>query len=348
MAEVREALRPHDPLAPEQVAELISLVVPPGSKSSQRLEPLAALHGAVRSLSSELPILLEFDMRSPGEIHALEPLLPYVAALGVRFPNSRRCDPTRIGLLARLARRARKPLRFRIEPEERRVATSDWPETAASSARILARSCLQEDHEAIGFLIAGTGIVAAARAIAEELDREADTAGFPIFLELPPDPIEAAITAGSLLIDGIGDGLCIPQVLQATLTGPRGPIPVDSIGLAYAILQACRLRLTRAEFIACPSCGRTQFDLQTTTRRIQDKTAHLSGVKIAIMGCIVNGPGERADADFGYVGSGPGKVDLYVGKKRVRQALPAGDADRHLIELIKEHGMWADPPPRSA
>jgi (E)-4-hydroxy-3-methylbut-2-enyl-diphosphate synthase len=191
------------------------------------------------------------------------------------------------------------------------------------------------------------------RACAEILDASPETAGVPILLELPAGPIEAAVTAGSVLIDGRGEGLLVEASAGASaparsFPGPDGPIPVSPVGLAYAILQGCRLRLTRAEFIACPSCGRTQFDLQTTTKRIQESTAHLRGVKIAIMGCIVNGPGEMADADFGYVGSAPGKVDLYVGKSRVKQAVPAEEACRRLIELIREHGQWIDPPAEGA
>ena len=112
---------------------------------------------------------------------------------------------------------------------------------------------------------------------------------------------------------------------------------------AWTILQACRLRLTRAEFIACPSCGRTQFDLQSVTATIRARTEHLRGVKIAIMGCIVNGPGEMADADFGYVGSGPGKVDLYVGKSRVRPGVAQAEAPDRLVDLIREHGRWVEP-----
>jgi (E)-4-hydroxy-3-methylbut-2-enyl-diphosphate synthase len=95
--------------------------------------------------------------------------------------------------------------------------------------------------------------------------------------------------------------------------------------------------------VACPGCGRTLFDLESTTNRIKGKTAHLPGVRIAVMGCIVNGPGEMADADFGYVGSAPGKVNLYVGKEQVARGIPTGEADERLIELIKSHGKWEEP-----
>ncbi len=145
--------------------------------------------------------------------------------------------------------------------------------------------------------------------------------------------LEAASILAALLVDGIGDSIEIVGL----------PIE-ESTTLAFNILQASRLRIIKAEFIACPSCGRTLFNLQETTQRIKEKTAHLKGVKIAIMGCIVNGPGEMADADFGYVGGGPGKIHLYVGKECVEKNIPSQIADEKLIELIKKHDRWMDPP----
>ena len=114
-------------------------------------------------------------------------------------------------------------------------------------------------------------------------------------------------------------------------------------GLVYNLMQGARARITKTEFIACPSCGRTLFDLQSTTQKVKAATGHLKGVTIAVMGCIVNGPGEMADADFGYVGSGPGKIDLYVGKERVKSAIPESEAVDRLIELIQEENRWIDP-----
>jgi (E)-4-hydroxy-3-methylbut-2-enyl-diphosphate synthase len=113
-------------------------------------------------------------------------------------------------------------------------------------------------------------------------------------------------------------------------------------------LQGAGARISKTEFVACPSCGRTLFDLQTTTQRIREKTGHLKGVKLAIMGCIVNGPGEMADADFGYVGGAPGKINLYVGKNCVAYNIPQAEADGRLVALIKEHGKWTDPEPAHA
>jgi (E)-4-hydroxy-3-methylbut-2-enyl-diphosphate synthase len=145
--------------------------------------------------------------------------------------------------------------------------------------------------------------------------------------------VAAAVDLGAPLCDGIGDAVA--------LAGWEDP--GTALDLAYRILQGARLRTTRTEFISCPSCGRTLFDLEETTARIKARTQHLSGVKIAIMGCIVNGPGEMADADFGYVGSGPGTVNLYVGKQLVERHLPQAQADDRLVALIREHGRWVDP-----
>jgi (E)-4-hydroxy-3-methylbut-2-enyl-diphosphate synthase len=150
--------------------------------------------------------------------------------------------------------------------------------------------------------------------------------------------IEASFLTGSLLCDGVGDMISIETEADA----PR------SARLSYNVLQGAGARISKAEFVACPSCGRTLFDLQTTTQRIRSQTAHLKGVKIAIMGCIVNGPGEMADADFGYVGGAPGKINLYVGKQCVQYNIPQAEADARLIALIKEHKKWAEPEPAHA
>jgi (E)-4-hydroxy-3-methylbut-2-enyl-diphosphate synthase len=147
------------------------------------------------------------------------------------------------------------------------------------------------------------------------------------------DPLlTPAAALGGLLCDGIGDAIRI-----------AGGSPARNLQLSYDILQAARVRLTRTEFISCPSCGRTLFDLEETTARIQARTSHLKGVKIAIMGCIVNGPGEMADADFGYVGWGEEKIALFVGREMIAKEIPASEAADRLVELIKEHGRWVDP-----
>jgi (E)-4-hydroxy-3-methylbut-2-enyl-diphosphate synthase len=145
--------------------------------------------------------------------------------------------------------------------------------------------------------------------------------------------LTAATNIGSLLCDGIGDAVLI-QGEEA---------PGQALRLSYNVLQAAGSRIFKTDYVACPSCGRTLFNLQTTTARIKAATLHLKGVKIAIMGCIVNGPGEMADADFGYVGGAPGKVNLYVGKTAVKFNIPETDAVERLQDLIREHGKWVEP-----
>ena len=145
----------------------------------------------------------------------------------------------------------------------------------------------------------------------------------------------AATDMGGLLIDGLGDGIFI----AAENSG--ADVHINRLG--FGILQATRTRISKTEYISCPSCGRTLFDLQETTARISERTNHLKGVKIGIMGCIVNGPGEMADADYGYVGTGVGKISLYKEKEVVRRAIPAKEAVDSLIDLIKEHGDWVEP-----
>jgi (E)-4-hydroxy-3-methylbut-2-enyl-diphosphate synthase len=153
--------------------------------------------------------------------------------------------------------------------------------------------------------------------------------------EFLPTLLNAASNIGSLLCDGIGDAVLV-QGEEA---------PGQALRLSYNILQAAGSRIFKTDYVACPSCGRTLFNLQTTTARIKEKTLHLKGVKIAIMGCIVNGPGEMADADFGYVGGAPGKVNLYVGKTAVKFNIPEAEAVERLQDLIREHGKWVDPAP---
>ncbi|MBV9009771.1 MAG: flavodoxin-dependent (E)-4-hydroxy-3-methylbut-2-enyl-diphosphate synthase, partial [Verrucomicrobia bacterium] len=150
-----------------------------------------------------------------------------------------------------------------------------------------------------------------------------------------PTLLTASINIGSLLCDGIGDAILV-QGEEA---------PGQAMRLSYNILQAAGARIFKTDYVACPSCGRTLFNLQTTTARIKQATLHLKGVKIAIMGCIVNGPGEMADADFGYVGGAPGKVNLYVGKTPVKFNIPEGEAVERLKDLIREHGRWVEPKP---
>jgi (E)-4-hydroxy-3-methylbut-2-enyl-diphosphate synthase len=154
-----------------------------------------------------------------------------------------------------------------------------------------------------------------------------------------------------LLLDGMGDGILLSFRSEEGMENPRVQgrtyLPVSDIrqfanNTAFSILQATRTRISKTEYISCPSCGRTLFDLQETTAKIRSVTNHLKGVKIAIMGCIVNGPGEMADADFGYVGSGPGKITLYKGKEVVKKNVDSEVAVEELIRLLKESDAWVD------
>ena len=182
-------------------------------------------------------------------------------------------------------------------------------------------------------------VIAAFRLLAAKVE-----ARHPILLkdslDPRPDPqapfvrtlLAASARLGSLLCDGIGDA-----ILLRTEDAPG-----QALRLSYNILQAVGARIFKTDYVACPSCGRTLFNLQETTARIKAVTQHLKGVKLAIMGCIVNGPGEMADADFGYVGGAPGKVNLYVGKKAVKFNIPEAEAVDRLVDLIKEHGRWVE------
>jgi (E)-4-hydroxy-3-methylbut-2-enyl-diphosphate synthase len=163
------------------------------------------------------------------------------------------------------------------------------------------------------------------------------TGDYGVSQNRPTDFLETLLTAstniGSLVCDGIGDAILV-QGEEA---------PGQALRLSYNILQAAGSRIFKTDYVACPSCGRTLFNLQTTTAKIKAATSHLKGVKIAIMGCIVNGPGEMADADFGYVGGAPGKVNLYVGKTAVKFNIPETEAVDQLKDLIREHDKWIEP-----
>ncbi|MCB1197176.1 MAG: flavodoxin-dependent (E)-4-hydroxy-3-methylbut-2-enyl-diphosphate synthase [Bdellovibrionota bacterium] len=190
----------------------------------------------------------------------------------------------------------------------------------------------------VGIEISHAQIIALGRAVANACKQHDIQA--PIHLHVQTSMQEsvediylrASCELGALLCDGIGDSIEVGHAHALT-----------SHQVAFGVLQATRLRMSRTDYISCPSCGRTLFDLQETTARIREKTNHLKGVKIAIMGCIVNGPGEMADADFGYVGSGPGKINLFVGKECVKKNIDQVDADQELIDLIKAHGRWCEP-----
>lgn len=146
--------------------------------------------------------------------------------------------------------------------------------------------------------------------------------------------IENSLNPGNLLIDELGNGLCIE---------PNGISDAETVRIGFGLLQATRMRMTRTEFIACPSCGRTLFNIQEALKQVKARTGHLKGLKIGVMGCIVNGPGEMADADYGYVGAGNGKVTLYKAKEPVKRGIPEAEAVESLVQLIKDGGHWLEP-----
>ncbi|MFQ5675439.1 MAG: (E)-4-hydroxy-3-methylbut-2-enyl-diphosphate synthase [bacterium] len=224
---------------------------------------------------------------------------------------------------------------------EWKIKSTTSAEIEATIAKILS-ACVERDYWNMLFSMSGANangnctMVRNYRYLAGRLD--ALGANFPLLLRYGSHGnfdsvvLDTSSQLGALICDGIGDALHIETDLPAA----------DLLRLSYNILQATRLRISKTDYISCPSCGRTLFDLQTTTERIKSKTDHLTGVKIAIMGCIVNGPGEMADADFGYVGAGPKRVNLFVGRECVERNIPEDQADERLIELIKKRGMWVE------
>ncbi|MBF0492271.1 MAG: (E)-4-hydroxy-3-methylbut-2-enyl-diphosphate synthase [Deltaproteobacteria bacterium] len=231
--------------------------------------------------------------------------------------------------MIRIAKQLPLALEWRMEEGERGFALLN-----------LAQLSQQEGLDRFGLCWSGVDMLHVNRALAASLAEKKIEAVLHLVPHLQKEEdvlIRSAGQLGALLLDGMGDSIEVGAPLAAPLR--------DSINLSYNILQAARQRVTKTEFIACPSCGRTMFDLQTTTARIKKITSHLKGVKIAIMGCIVNGPGEMADADFGYVGGGPNKIHLYVGKECVEKNIPQEIADERLVELIKAQGRWMEPFP---
>ncbi|HEY2951167.1 MAG TPA: flavodoxin-dependent (E)-4-hydroxy-3-methylbut-2-enyl-diphosphate synthase, partial [Verrucomicrobiae bacterium] len=200
---------------------------------------------------------------------------------------------------------------------------------------ILLKDCLGECRA--GVPPAPAGFQSATSAIRGNAGETPSGAGGTPALLSPLEPkialLRASVVLGSLLADGIGDAILV--------RGESGG--GQSLRLAYNILQAAGCRSFKTDYVACPSCGRTLFNLQTVTARIKARTEHLKGVKIAIMGCIVNGPGEMADADFGYVGGAPNKINLYVGKQPIKFNIPEAEAVERLVDLIREHGKWVEP-----
>jgi len=367
---VRVELAPHTPLA--EVAEIlneIEVLVRPARKetppceilqlqveTTHDVEACITVAQGVRARGLAVPIAVQVSPTLPG----LTRLLPYVAKLNVRVARdateANGVEP--LGALVDAAKAAGCAIQWDVCPavtssplmreNENRAevisllaAEEGWDEDGsleklADTALALARLCQAHTFESCLIALEGVPIIPAYRFLAARLA----AAGFdiPFLLKTPHFSADdvllgASLSLGSLLCDGFGDAIEVVSHL---------PSP-DALRLCYNILQGARRRISKTEFISCPSCGRTQFDLETTTQRIKSQTSHLTGVKIAIMGCIVNGPGEMADADFGYVGAGPDQINLYVGKDCVERHISFDLADQKLIELIKAHGKWIDP-----
>ena len=212
-------------------------------------------------------------------------------------------------------------------------------EGMAQSAVEFAEVCRQQDYHDLVFSMKASNVKVMVESTRLFVDKMHSMGmDYPIHLGVTEagdalqGRLKSAAGIGALLLDGIGD------TIRVSLTEP----PEEEIPVAYAILQSVGVRVSEAEYISCPSCGRTQYDIQEALQRIKAATSHLKGVKIGVMGCIVNGPGEMADADYGYVGSGNGKITLYKGKEAVVRNIDQSEAVERLVELIKQSGDWVD------
>ena len=211
------------------------------------------------------------------------------------------------------------------------------PEGMAQSAIEFAQVCQEQGYDRLVFSMKASNVrfmVQSTRLFVDKM--HASGMDYPIHLgvteagDAMQGRLKSAAGIGALLLDGIGD------TIRVSLTED----PVAEIPVAYGILQAVGARISQCEYIACPSCGRTQYDIQEALQRIKARTQHLRGIKIGVMGCIVNGPGEMADAHYGYVGSGAGKITLYKGKEVMKRNIDQADAVEELVNLIKANGDW--------
>ena len=326
------------PLTPEDADDVIDPIKKMKSRGdalpdSIRLEcgtvPIPEILRQVRSRidDAQLPINLNlvcgFQAESFDEVYPLADM--------VTFPmpaEGKDLESTWSSLLKTAVKKEKLILQISVN--------SGNPECFSRAAQLVS-SALNSDFRNIGLEVVGDSLIHPARRFVEILHKLNLITPLALRYVGQDKPVlyDAATQLGTLLCDGIGDSI---SIVDSSLSVQ------DNVRLAYNILQACRLRISKTEFISCPSCGRTLFDLQEVTSRIKTKTGHLKGVKIAIMGCIVNGPGEMADADFGYVGASVGRINLYVGKELVERNVDMKQADERLIALIKEHGMWTDAP----
>lgn len=315
--------------------------------------PLEKLLGVADGFQLEVPADLALAAAGGKALHSGSPIRVALGLLFARMAEMGNIDPGATGGGRTPRIRWHLPLPD-LGPESREIPQED--ETAHRRLADLARHLRFLTQEmGLGtpsFSWKGRPAVAMGHRLATALSVGDADGPRPLLLPwLPDDPWEATVTVGSLLLDGLADGIVVGAeagggIQPASRPAVRPDAPVDfrrPLHAAYEILQASRRRLLRAEFISCPGCGRLSFDLEGSVRRLKAKLGHLRGVKIAIMGCAVNGPGEMADADFGYVGSVGNKVDLYVGHRRVQRALVPEEADKALIVLLREQKRWREP-----
>jgi len=280
--------------------------------------------------------VLQFHVKAMADVVKIAALKPKLRERHIETPMAIRLDSAEIALpVFDVAEKINIPFNGKVQlgaiPDRVTVqfdVEGDSPEQFAANCERLA-GIVADEFVSVG-RVKGVDVIGAYRILAAKMpDR------VPIVLrDQNGSLLTASAHIGSLLCDGIGDA--VEFIGEGDL--------LKSVKLAYNILQAAGARTFKTDYVACPSCGRTLFDLQTVTARIKSRTSHLKGVKIAVMGCIVNGPGEMADADFGYVGTAPGKISLWVGKTQVKQHIPEDQAVDELIALIRDHGKWIDPP----
>ena len=338
-----------------------------GKDHPQRVElpvPLTARIGDIQRITTAEPDtfaeILQFHVKTMADIGKIAALKPELRKRHIHTPIAVKLDSAEVTLpVTDVAEKINVPYNGKedvtallTDAAELTVqfdVTGDSPEQFANHCATLAGVLNLFPKNQVVLAVGraeGLDVIAAYRILAATLDQRG--LNLPILIRDRVSSqrahhaqqnalIEASTHIGALICDGIGDAV--------EVTGEDNLL--KSVKLAYNILQAAGARTFKTDYVACPSCGRTLFDLQTVTARIKSRTSHLKGVKIAVMGCIVNGPGEMADADFGYVGTAPGKISLWVGKTQVKQHIPEEQAVDELITLIKEHGKWIDPPAKA-
>ena len=311
-------------------------------EDAESMATVGVLRRELDSLGLEMPMSLRISVSESDLLDRVS--VPAELRLGRCVGTIRTAtEASEILRFAEFARKARAAIEWELDarddeiPELVRRVVGSASGSRSDFAMSIAPSRPLHSVRVLVSALLDAGVGEAPIVLRERVERDSEpdpTPGISRPLEIPEAAlVHASIRLGSLLCDGIGDVVSIRSGIGSAA----------AVDLAYRVLQGARQRTTRTEYISCPSCGRTLFDLEETTARIKARTDHLSGVKIAVMGCIVNGPGEMADADFGYVGSGVGQITLYVGKEVVARAVPEAEATDRLVDLIRQHDLWRDP-----